>query len=514
MADPGATGIATYCAERLRVTAPETLLRAYASEAQETRHLMYRTASETEEPTIDSAFEVAATSAWPLPKYLVPILPVDSESLACVVVTPIGDDTLPGEGAVVRWHMGARVPEHQANLLDSDATTYVDSVAEELRARPAGLRRMFDEIGPAYERGYLDAEKRPRDFILRPVRLACQNVLVGLAAFAHDSSIDGMSVVAWQTCEVSHVFTHEGNRALAALTLCDAFQSGGTMEIRFDRPAHIAFPSETSNPSTAAKEVRYRGHPEMQVPASLRRYGRSVGISLGLEDPACISPSEARDLFLAVTPMPDELAARVRDASVRGLASAERLCFTLLSQLWREVELDFLLAVSDRAGSILRGGTAWKQRPQRQAESNVARAALIAGMLHRRLDTKDLAASDGQVRVLEDNRVGVAWSLIPEHAAIVFEGMRRERVPWQSGPAEISHDQRLVVMPRPFLVDSDLDSAGALCEHGMVAIAVPFDAEPLPIDSTNVLVLRCPDRLAELDLAIEGRLLTARIARS
>ena len=94
-------------------------------------------------------------------------------------------------------------------------------------------------------------------------------MIVALAAFAQDSAFDGLSVVAWQTCEVPHVATHEANRALAALTLCDAFKSGGTMEIRFDRPARLT--------STAGRIV-FHGHPENAVPASLRRYGRTVGV--------------------------------------------------------------------------------------------------------------------------------------------------------------------------------------------------------------------------------------------
>ena len=95
-----------------------------------------------------------------------------------------------------------------------------------------------------------------------------------------------------------HVATHEANRALAALTLCDAFQNGGTMEIRFDRDARFM---------QDGKPITYHGHPEKAVPASLRRFGRTVGVTLGAEDPRAITPAEARELFLAITPMPAEL---------------------------------------------------------------------------------------------------------------------------------------------------------------------------------------------------------------
>jgi hypothetical protein len=349
--------------------------------------------------------------------------------------------------------------------------------------------------------------------VIRPVRIACQNVIVGLAAFAHDSEIDGMSVVAWQTCEVPHVGAHEGNRALAALMLCDAFQSGGTMEIRFDRSARLNASGTAKSGVKVDVVARYRGHPEGRVPASLRRYGRTVGIELGSEDPGCISPWEARELFLAVTPMPVELAKRVRSAVERGAASPERFCFTLLSQVWREIELDFMLAVSDRTGSILQGGADWTCRAERQAETQIARAALITGMLYRRLDSTDVAAST-ETRVLEDNRAGVRWSVVPDVGAVIFEQVPAGPLPWRTRETVLGVGDRLVVLPRGTVTEQDLAIAAALRTTGVVAIAVPADADLTGLDLSGVQVLRCPDRLGQLDQAIEANLLRARVARS
>jgi hypothetical protein len=112
--------------------------------------------------------------------------------------------------------------------------------------------------------------------IVRPVRIACQNVIVGLAAIAQDSSFDGLSAVAWQTCEVAHVAANETNGALATSTRCDALQNGGTMEIRFDRKARVNLHGE---------DHFFDGHPGNAVPASLRRFGRVVGVELGVDDP-------------------------------------------------------------------------------------------------------------------------------------------------------------------------------------------------------------------------------------
>ena len=188
--------------------------------------------------------------------------------------------------------------------------------------------------------------------------------------------------MAWQTCEVPHVATHEGNRALAALTLCDAFQNGGTMEIRFDRE-----PGCRDN----GRRIAYHGHPEKAVPASLRRYGRTVGVTSARRTrPRSPRPRPA-NCFSPLRPCRPNCATGSMTRWRRGI-SPERICFSLLSQLWREPRLDFILATSDRAASILEGGAPWTDRASRQAESEVCRAAVMAGMLFRRLDSTDAAA--------------------------------------------------------------------------------------------------------------------------
>jgi hypothetical protein len=283
--------------------------------------------------------------------------------------------------------------------------------------------------------------------------LACQNVLVGLGAIAQDSSFDGLSVLAWQTCEVPHVATHEANRALAALTLCDAFARGGTMEIRFDRPAAIALDG---------RAIRYPGHPERRVPASLRRFGRTVGVTLGADDPAAISPREARELFMAVTPMPDDLRHRVRYAAERRGVTPERMCFSLLSQVWREIELDFLLATCDQAADVLSGGTDWTRRAQRQVESDVCRAALTAGMYYRRLNGRDSAAGDGDgARVVEDVSTGVGWR-IEDWGTVTYTLPGPVLPPWAPPGHDLAPTARVAVVPRVHVTAPDVATCSSL----------------------------------------------------
>lgn len=447
---------------------------------------------------IEWAESVINDSDWPLLPNLVPLMPVDEKSFACIVVSDADGPELPGERAVVRWHLDVKDAAHQGALLDVDFRQYVDSVAEELRFRERGLVIVLDEVGPAYQRAFLDNDKRPRDFIVRPVRIACQNVIVAMAAFNQDSAFDGLGVVAWQTCEVPHVATNEANRALTALMLCDAFKSGGTMEIRFDRPARAT-----------GLHGEIKGHPEGRVPAALRRFGRTVGVELGREDPKAISPAEARSLYRAVTPMPPDLVARVDVATAYEGIAPEQLFFALMTGTWHPLELDFMLATSHRTASIVGGGAKWEDRLARQAETELCRGGLMASMLFSRLNNRDSAGDSGGVRVLEDNRQGVEWHIDPDTASVEYANIDASApLPWCAhGPAT-----KLRVFPRTIVTPEMLEAIRSGYPEEAVALLVPLDSiVDVPDD---VLVMRCPDRLAELDKSIEAKLLTSRISRA
>jgi hypothetical protein len=326
----------------------------------------------------------------PVPAGLVPVSYVDDRSLACVVCRPAVGEAPGAEGDVVRWHLDAIPEVRQSAVLDRDILLYAESVIEEVDASDAGYRgakkyrdRSFKGIlavSDAYQAEFGTSEgRRPKPENLRPFQLACQNVIIGLAAMRHEPRFNALMVEYWQTCEVPHVATHEANRALCALMLCDAFQAGGTMEINFER------------------------HPEGKVPAAVRRYGRSVNLELGksrlgedASEGVSISPSEARDLFLAVTPMPQSLRTRIDHLAATGAASVEQLCYSLLSPVWRAIELEFILGCSSRVVSILAGGAPFEDHAVRLPELEVARAALLVGMCHRRLDSRDLAAGTNQ----------------------------------------------------------------------------------------------------------------------
>lgn len=480
---------ATYeeaCARRGLIAPPGLTEFLNTQLAKRLEGLLYRPDAAKDKPrSLDWAFDLMNDSVDVPPPNLLPLLPVDESSIACVVCSGEGEPQ-DAQAKVIRWHLNDVPERFQGACLDNNPALYLQSVAEELIEREWGLRQIRKQASQ-YKGRYGTGEKRPPGWETRPVQIACQNVIVGLAAFAHDRTFDGLKVPIYLTCEVPHLATHEANRALSALMLCDAFQNGGTMEIRFGK---------------------------FGIPPALRRFGRSLDIDLGATDPNIVDPAEARDLFLAVTPMPSELWSRVVDIIDRGVISPERLCYSLLAPVWPAIELDYLLATSSRVSSILQGGASFDLRRARLAELESSRAAHMLGMLFRRLDNKDGAVGEAG-RVFEDTRAGVEWTIDSEKGVVTFT-CTAGNAPWIASPrapVTIGENGVLHVIPRALPVPTDHELVAHLKENSpdSAALLVPADmANTIP---AGIPILLCPDRLGEVDVAIEKKFQSSRVGR-
>lgn len=444
--------------------------------------------------SLASGIQLLANAFEAPPPNLLPLLAVDDASIACVICAPIDAPHTDEPQPVVRWHLKAIGPQFNGAVLDSDSVEFLHSVAEELNGRETGMRSVL-RIATTYKQKFLD--RRPAAYDLRPIQLACQNVVIGLAALKHDAVFNGLRVVEFETCEVSHLATHEGNRALTALLLCDAFQNGGTMELRFGSESH----------------------PKV-IPPAMRRFARSRSIELGGEDPYAVTPSEARELFVAVTPMPDNLRDRCFDVLDRGMLSPERLCFTLMAgDIWKAIELDYILATSSRAASILNGGSAPELRSERLPEIEICRSALMLGMLFARLQRipRD-PAQPGEMRVFEDEASRIEWTIRENDGAVAFAGVPAGALPWQDGKRGslvVTGRGLLIAIARGLPVPADFELVRQLQQDftdATVILVVPSDLmDFVPPDVTAVF---CPERVAELDMGIEKRLAKLRVSRT
>jgi hypothetical protein len=443
--------------------------------------ILYRpTDNAFEPPSVMWALAAMRRGEQRPPRELVPLLPIDDRSFACVVCGRRGRARPEDFGMVVRWHLDDVPARGQRQPFDTDAQRCVRAAAREERFRHEGKQAIIRHADEYWESHGKD-NRQPRAHVVRPLRFATQNVVIGEAAFAHASAFDGLAVKAWHTSQEPHVNAHEGTRAMVAITLAEAFRSGGTMEVRFDN------------------------HPEQAVPAVLAQWARVHGVELDDERPA-ITPAQARLLLLEATEMPDELRGRVAALASDGGLSLERACYMLISGIWRPVELDFLLGVSGHAPEILRGDSDPLNRPRRQADLDVCRAAVMIGTLLQRLEQRP----DDTPKVIEDQRQPVTWTVLGDQAAVRFSGVDVANVPWTS---DRGVDRTLTVLPRLRLTADDVEAARKLSEEGDAALVLlPADAAA-PEGSSNVRRMRYPDRRSVLDRSIEARLLSSRVGR-
>jgi hypothetical protein len=182
-----------------------------------------------------------------------------------------------------------------------------------------------------------------------------------------------------------------------------------------------------------------------------------------------------------------------------------------MSQTWREIEVDFLLSTSSRAKEIFQGGSPWTHRVARQAEMELTRSALMTGMLYRRLNGTDSAGADGAARIVEDKTNGVEWEIDEASGAVLFRGVLPDPLPWSVGEPKPDAGE-LMAFPRSAVSPDLVAQVKARASEHPTALVVPRDVV-VEADLGDALVLRCPDRLADLDQAVEQKLLTARISR-
>ena len=112
------------------------------------------------------------------------------------------------------------------------------------------------------------------------------------------------------------------------------------------------------------------------------------------------------------------------------------------------------------------------------------------------------------MRVIEDRARGITWEIDESTGCVTFRGLSEEEpVPWTHGLKASS--LRVVPCSR---VTSEIVSALRMTDESPTAIVVPRDVHPQQLPD-GIAVLRCPDRLADLDKQVEANLLKSRISR-
>jgi hypothetical protein len=132
----------------------------------------------------------------------------------------------------------------------------------------------------------------------------------------------------------------------------------------------------------------------------------------------------------------------------------------------------------------------------------------MLGMLYRRLNSQDTAGGDAEVRVVEDRTRDVSWEIDEATGSVTFRGLSPDDpVPWTQGI--VASALRVIPCSR---VTPDIVEALQVADDATLAVVVPRDVHPHGLPE-GISVLRCPDRLADLDKQVEENLLKSRISR-
>lgn len=448
--------------------------------------LVYRAAPPYDRPpSIAWANVLLNTAKHPPPVALVPLMPLDDRSLACVVCSQRGAARPADFGLVVRWHLDDVPARAQRQILDVSTTKFLDTMATDLAKRDEGIA-IIERVAAKYHKTHGKSGKLPRYFDERPIRLAVQNVIVGLAALRYDRQYDAVSVSAWNTCQVPHLAAHEGTRGLAALTLAEAFRCGSTMEVRFQR------------------------HPEKTVPATLCQFGRTQGCDLGAEETGSISPGEARALMWAVTKMPQSLRNRLKRICETGNLSPERSCYAILSGTWSAVGVDFMLETDPgTALRVLSGGsipTAWWEH---RLELGLARRAFLADRVFARASGPS-GEEGSTVVTFEDDPLSQTWQVDGREQGLSITG--GSSIPWVDPPANLTD---ALLLPRDAVESSELEEVAARTTKSsdFAVFVIPKDVPVPRPPSRHVLFARAPWTLEAVDREVLRRLACMAVTR-
>ena len=189
-----------------------------------------------------------------------------------------------------------------------------------------------------------------------------------------------------------------------------------------------------------------------------------------------------------------------------------------MAGIWSHIELAYILATTPRAPTILEGASDPQFRLARSAETEICRAALMTGMLLRRLDhATEAVESSTTVDLHEDWKLDTNWAVRSDLAAIAFSAIPGQALPWcPSG--RITHlpknREAIIVLPRGTPLPSDADLLGQIQAEqpeAAVFLLVPADADMAAF--SDVPFFLCPQSLDELDQAIRRKLDTLKIAR-
>ncbi|MGI9097102.1 MAG: hypothetical protein ACR2H2_01170 [Solirubrobacteraceae bacterium] len=348
------------------------------------------------------------------------------------------------------------------------------------------------------------AGKRPADKAARPddwraYRLCSQDIVVALLLIAHDRDKNLTRVGALSVATLPDFPALEPARAAMATILCDAYRSGGTLEIRFQ--------------GGLARDARPRPMPRL-VADLLRAAGIAPGSRLD-----AIAPDAATGLFAYCARLPESVKA-ANDESRPSLIAATS--FAALSGLWDVVHLQVLLGEAADPALLLRGGAHPMHRLCHLRDREALRMALMSGTLARTLRRR---AKVHDERDSEDDLRDVTVTYDVAGRALRYEAQSPLPCDWWLDPAPAlasaisvrvcaAGKDELPSRLRVSLASAQQQGHGLLVARDYLSLPRAVRADLQSVAARyGVHLMVAPDYVLTLDADAEKRLARARTTR-
>ncbi len=465
------------------------------------------------EPSIVWALDALWKVSPEIPKNLIPIQDLgESKGIACLQCQKSQSPT--SDASVVLWKFDSKPGPQSIVTLEHDFATYLSQVLITIKHRGTAFRVMGEHV-QNFDRDYLSVEKLPRNYVWRPYRFCSQDVVLGLTVVRHSVDNNCLEVDVCLTSDVLEFEEGIGAKITTSFLLSEAYKCGGSLEIRFSENVEGG-----------------------RVPTAICELAEKYGVSLQYVREGRIAPSEARLLYLAISEFSESLRNRIVDLYQEGRLSIERPCYTLYHGLWTRSQIEHIILGSPQPESILGGDTQPEQRHLYLNDLKHASAAVIGGVLDRKLAKRE-RNTGSEALDLEDDVRPLEINFVPDYYAKVYSCAEEIPLPWVNGKSTeiVKPGNDIVVLVRVYdtedltrYLEQDILVATKITKVAnnangkpFVYILVPRDFEELSQKLQNKLItdaeknkvgiLVCPETVVSLETDGARRLSSSRIMR-
>ena len=210
--------------------------------------------------------------------------------------------------------------------------------------------------------------------------------------------------------------------------------------------------SEAYKSGRTSMGIRFRKEVEHgRVPVNIMALADSVGVELNHITEGFITPRESRFLYLGLTGFSPKAEEKIKELSVANLVTPERVGYMVHHGIWTLDEMERILLGSEWPERILLGRVSPAEYHMFYDVVARARDSVLGGFLDRKLRSKEVTDTKGNIVDLEASDRQISIEFDPEFFAKVYTFKEDTPIPWtKQANWVIPAGKRLVAMVRAY----------------------------------------------------------------